>query len=309
MFKFIHSADIHLDSPLKGLEKYEGAPVDEIRGATRRALENLVQLAKNEQVDFVLIAGDVYDGNWKDHNTGLFFYRQMMELRDADIAVYLISGNHDAANKMTKSLRLPENPDGSAMRLSSTKPETVKSSRLDELGVAIHGRGFFKQAEMGNLAVEYPLAVAGHYNIGILHTSLSGLEGHEPYAPCSIGDLRSKDYNYWALGHIHSPEVMCDEPHVVFSGNIQGRHIREDGKKGCYVVTVDEKHGANLRFEPLDVFRWHTLDINAEGAASAEEVVIRFSVELGKLLQNNDAMPMPLGVTQGACHGASTDVH
>ncbi|MCH8047442.1 MAG: DNA repair exonuclease [Planctomycetes bacterium] len=302
MFKFIHSADIHLDSPLKGLEKYEGAPVDEIRGATRRALENLVQLAKNEQVDFVLIAGDVYDGNWKDHNTGLFFYRQMMELRNANIAVYLISGNHDAANKMTKSLRLPENRDGSAMRLSSIEPETVKSSRLDELGVAIHGRGFAKRDEMGNLAVEYPLAVAGHYNIGLLHTSLSGLEGHEPYAPCSIDDLKSKDYDYWALGHIHSPEVMCNEPHVVFSGNIQGRHIREDGKKGCYVVTVDEKHGANLRFEPLDVFRWHTLDINAEGAASAEEVVIRFSVELGKLLQNNDALPMAVRViVSGNC--------
>ena len=308
MFKFIHSADIHLDSPLKGLEKYEGAPVDEIRGATRRALENLVQLAKNEEVAFVLIAGDVYDGNWKDHNTGLFFYRQMMELRDADIAVYLISGNHDAANKMTKSLRLPENPDGSAMRLSSTKPETVESSRLDELGVAIHGRGFAKQAEMGNLAAEYPPAVSGHYNIGILHTSLSGLEGHEPYAPCSIDDLRSKGYDYWALGHIHSPEVMCDEPHVVFSGIIQGRHIGEIGKKtnqrkkGCFVVTVDDKHQTHLNFEPLDVFRWHICDVDAEGAASGEEVVSRFFTALGTLLQENDALPMAVRVeVSGNC--------
>ncbi|MDZ7615944.1 MAG: DNA repair exonuclease, partial [Patescibacteria group bacterium] len=99
--KFIHAADVHLDSPLQGLMRYEGAPADEIRAATRRALENLVALALEEDVAFVLIAGDVYDGDWKDHNTGLFFASQMARLREADIPVVMISGNHDAANKMT----------------------------------------------------------------------------------------------------------------------------------------------------------------------------------------------------------------
>ena len=101
MFKFLHAADIHLDSPLKGLDRYEGCPSDEIRGATRRALDNLVKLAIEEEVAFVLIAGDVYDGDWKDHNTGLWFVRQMARLRDARIPVFLIRGNHDAQNKMT----------------------------------------------------------------------------------------------------------------------------------------------------------------------------------------------------------------
>lgn len=309
MFKFIHAADIHLDSPLKGLEKYEGAPVDEIRGATRRALKNLVKLAIDEEVAFALIAGDVYDGNWKDHNTGLFFYRQMMELRDADIAVYLISGNHDAANKMTKSLRLPENRDGSAMRLSSTEPETVM---LTKLGVAIHGRGFAKQAEMGNLAAEYPIAESGLYNIGLLHTSLSGLDDHATYAPCAMDDLTSKGYDYWALGHKHDRDEIRKGPHVVFSGIIQGRHIGEigkkenKGKKGCYVVTVDDKLQTHLKFEPLDVFRWHRCNVDAEGAASGEEVVSRFFTALGKLLQENDALPMAVRVeVSGNCdaHG------
>jgi DNA repair exonuclease SbcCD nuclease subunit len=300
--KFIHTADIHLDSPLKGLEKYEGAPVDEVKVAVRRALENLVKLAIDEAVDFVLIAGDVYDGNLKDHNACLFFTKQTIQLRDAGIAVYLISGNHDAASKMTKSLRLPNNPDGSEMRLSSTVPVTVQSSRLNELGVAIHGRGFAKQAEVGNLAAEYPRAVPGQYNIGLLHTSLSGLEGHEPYAPCSLDDLRSKGYDYWALGHIHTREEICEEPHVVFSGNIQGRHIREQGKKGCYVVTVDEQHRTSLKFEPLDVFRWHTCNVDAEGAASAEEVVINFSNQLLTLLQDSDPLPMAVRViVSGSC--------
>ncbi|HEV3021203.1 MAG TPA: DNA repair exonuclease, partial [Pirellulales bacterium] len=127
MFKFIHAADIHLDSPLKGLEQYEGAPIDEIREATRRALANLVRLAIAEEVAFVLIAGDVYDGNWRDFKTGLYFAGEMSRLREAQIPVYLISGNHDAANRMTRSLELPAN----VTRLPSKKPATV---RLDEIG-------------------------------------------------------------------------------------------------------------------------------------------------------------------------------
>ena len=107
--KFIHAAYVHLDSPLRGLERYEGAPVDEIRGATRRALENLFELAIDREVDFVLIAGDLYDGDWKDHNTGLFFVKQAARLHEASIPIYMISGNHDAANRMTRSLRMPDN--------------------------------------------------------------------------------------------------------------------------------------------------------------------------------------------------------
>jgi DNA repair exonuclease SbcCD nuclease subunit len=108
MIRFLHAADIHLDSPLTGLERYEGAPVEELRGATRRALENLVELAIERELDFVLIAGDLYDGDWKDHNTGLFFVDRMNRLREAAIPVVIISGNHDAANRMTRSLRRPD---------------------------------------------------------------------------------------------------------------------------------------------------------------------------------------------------------
>jgi DNA repair exonuclease SbcCD nuclease subunit len=97
--KFIHAADIHLDSPLVGLRFYEGAPVDEIRGATRRAFQNLIELAITEKVDFILIAGDLYDGDWKDYNTGLFFLKEMAKLRDHGIRVFMISGNHDATSR------------------------------------------------------------------------------------------------------------------------------------------------------------------------------------------------------------------
>src|SRR4051812_27729904 len=108
MFQFLHAADIHLDSALRGLEQYEGAPVDAIRNATRRALENMVDLAIAKAVKFVLIAGDVYERDWPDYNTGVFYVGQMNRLREAGIRVVAIAGNHDAANKMTRSLRTPD---------------------------------------------------------------------------------------------------------------------------------------------------------------------------------------------------------
>ncbi|MCA9134166.1 MAG: DNA repair exonuclease, partial [Planctomycetales bacterium] len=158
MFQFIHAADIHLDSPLRGLEQYEGAPVDEIRAATRRALENLVELAIERAVDFVLIAGDLYDGAWKDYNTGLYFVSQIARLREAGIPTYMITGNHDAENKMTKSLPLADNPNGTKVMLSSRQAETIV---LEDLGVAIHGRGFASPSVSENVVVDYPPRRAG----------------------------------------------------------------------------------------------------------------------------------------------------
>lgn len=292
MFKFIHAADIHLDSPLKGLERYEGAPVDEIRGATRRALENLVELAIEGNVDFVLLAGDLYDGDWKDHNTGLFFVSQMSRLREANIPVIIVNGNHDAANRMTKSLRLPDNVE----LLSHTRPQTATTKQLRELGVAVHGRSFAKAAEYDNLARDYPEKQSGLFNIGLLHTSLAGAEGHEPYAPCTLDELRRKQYDYWALGHVHNREILCHDPPVVFCGNSQGRHIREPEAKGCYLVTVDERGNTKLDFQPLDVFRWTLCEVDASGAQHVDDVPELFAGELAKLTRQHPELPLAVRV-------------
>jgi len=152
--KFIHAADIHLDSPLIGLERYDGAPIDEVRGATRKALQNLVERAVHEKVDFVLIAGDLYDGDWKDYNTGLFFVSQMTKLRDSGIKVIIATGNHDAASQITKNLRIPDN----CRMLSVHKSESVV---FESLGVAIHGQGFSTRAVTDNLVAHYPKARPG----------------------------------------------------------------------------------------------------------------------------------------------------
>ncbi|MBW3540030.1 MAG: DNA repair exonuclease [Planctomycetes bacterium] len=292
MIRFIHAADIHLDSPLKGLEQYPGAPVEEVRGATRRALENLVELALDRNVDFVLIAGDLYDGDWKDHNTGLFFVEQMNRLREADVAVVMISGNHDAANKMTKSLRLPENVE----LLSHTRPATAKSKTLDRAGVAIHGQSFRRPAEFDNLACSYPQKHSGMFNIGLLHTSLDGAAGHESYAPCTLDHLQQKEYEYWALGHVHTRQTGCEDPPIVFPGNIQGRHIREPGAKGCYVVTADERGRCEREFVPLDVFRWETCTLDATEAKRPDCVLDRFSSALDGLTQHHDGLPLAVRV-------------
>jgi DNA repair protein SbcD/Mre11 len=266
-FSFIHAADIHLDSPLAGLEQYEGAPADKIRSATRDAFKNLVDTAIENQVSFIIIAGDLYDGDWKDYNTGLFFTSQMVRLQKENIKVYLIRGNHDAASLITKELKLPEN----VIQFSTRHAET---HLIEELGVAIHGQGFASRSVEENLVKNYPNRVPDFVNIGILHTSANGREGHETYAPCSLEDMKEKGYDYWALGHIHKRELLNkEEPVILFPGNIQGRHIKESGDKGCTLVTVKDGAIDSLTHLSLDVLRWELCEIDANGFASLEEVM------------------------------------
>jgi len=289
MFKFIHTADIHLDSSLRKLDSYEGAPVDEIREAARKAFNNLVELAISEKVDFIVIAGDLYDGDWKDFNTGLYFVSQTVKLRNAGIFVYIIFGNHDAASKITKSLRLPDN----VHTFPSDKPETFL---IENLNVAIHGQSFASPSVRKDLSLLYPSPVSGYFNIGLLHTSLSGREGHEPYAPCTLEGLRRLGYDYWALGHVHKKEILCDDPLILFSGNIQGRHIRETGPKGCMLVSVDSMEKPSFEFRSLDVIRWVNLNIDATGAQTSDDILDLFSEDLGNLLNENPGMPLVVRV-------------
>jgi DNA repair exonuclease SbcCD nuclease subunit len=271
MFRFIHAADPHLDSPLQGLEAHEGAPVDLLRGATRRAFENLVQLAITEAVDALVIAGDVYDGDWKDYNTGLFFRSQMVRLFDKRIPVYLISGNHDAASVISKKLSLPEN-----VHVFSTR--TAESMDVTGHPVVIHGRGFPNRAVPENLVKDYPAAIPGKFNLGLLHTSLTGRPGHDTYAPCSEADLREKGYGYWALGHIHQPEVISEEPWIVFAGNGQGRHARETGARGCRLVTVNDSLVVeSADWHTLDVVRWQELNVDLTGIENDPDALGRVS--------------------------------
>ena len=287
MFKFIHAADIHLDSQLKGLERYIGAPVQEIREAARRALSNLVDLAIKEQVAFVLIAGDLYDGDWPDMQTGFFFVSQASRLREANIPLFLISGNHDAENRITRSLRLLKN----VTVFSADVPET---KMLPEISVAIHGQSFATAAVYKDLSEGYPTAKSGYLNIGMLHTCATGREGHDRYAPCTIEGLKLKGYDYWALGHIHTRETLCEAPFIAFSGNIQGRHVRETGPKGCLLVTVNDDRSFAVEFQAVDVLRWETPEIDVSTAECMDDVFDLVGAEIQALRAQAAGQPLAL---------------
>ncbi len=272
-FRFVHAADIHLDSPLKGLESHEDAPVDLIRGATRKALENLVDLCLQEQVSFLLIAGDVYDGDWKSAETGRFFARQMLKLATAEppIPVFLIKGNHDAESAISREMVVP-----SVQTFPSAKPTTVL---IEGLRVAIHGQSYSHVKVIEDLSKGYPGSEPGYFNIGMLHTCASGRDGHDRYAPCNPQDLITKGYDYWALGHVHTRETLSTSPYIVFPGNIQGRHVRETAKegKGCSLVTVSSGQVSEVRHVPLDVIRWDILAADVTGAQTELDVIERIA--------------------------------
>ena len=252
-FRFIHCADLHIDSPLKGLQKIDPRYAEWIRTATREAFKRLVGMAIADQVNFVVIAGDLYDGDWKSADTGIFVSRQLRQLADAGIPVFAITGNHDALSVVTRSVRWPE----TARRFS----DTAESIEIPDLRVVIHGRSFGDRHESSDFVTAYPAPQAGMFNLGLLHTSLGGGEGHATYAPCSPAQLTAIGYDYWALGHVHVPRVVQSAPHIVYSGNIQGRDIGETGPRGCYVVTVDGGRNVAPHFVELDDVRWERIEV------------------------------------------------
>ena len=265
--KLIHAADIHLDSALRGLDRIGAENANEVRGATRRALENLVELVRHEQADLLVIAGDLYDGDWNDYSTGQFFVKQMAILADLGIPVVIASGNHDAASQITRSLRLPDH----VRMLGADAPESI---RFDDLNVVVHGQSYAQRDVQANLAAAFPRRVPGVVNIGVLHTSAAGYDGFKTYAPCSKADLEGLQYNYVALGHVHTRQPVVEgEFPAWFSGNLQGRHVHETGPKGALVVDLDVDRPAEVNFRALDQVRWERLAVDVTGLKSADDVL------------------------------------
>lgn len=230
MFRFIHTADLHLDAPLHSLALKDEVLSDLVGSATRGALEQIVTLCLEEDVHALLIAGDLYDRDLHSMKTAAFLTAQLERLNGAAIPVFIIRGNHDAASVITKELDLPPN-----VHVFSGHGGT---QRLEQFGVAIHGVSFARPQAPQSLLPKYPAPVAGCFNIGLLHTSLAGSEGHDTYAPCSVPDLKKYGYDYWALGHIHKRQVHSETPHIVMPGMPQGRDIGEAGTKTLTLVSV-----------------------------------------------------------------------
>lgn len=268
-FKFLHAADLHLDSPLQGLAAKSAELAERIEEASRRALDRLVDTAISERCRFVVLAGDLFDGEQRNIKTGLYLVSRMRRLAEAGIDVFITLGNHDAANGFTDKLSFSDN----VHVFSKKKAESI---RLPDLGAVIHGRSFPQEDVRENLARNYPPAEPGQFNVGVLHTACQGREAyHAPYAPCSLEELVNHGYQYWALGHVHDAAVLSERPHVVYPGNLQGRHVRETGPKGAFLVTVEDREVVGLEHYALDACRWSLLEIDISESPDRAHLLAR----------------------------------
>ncbi|AOO82852.1 serine/threonine protein phosphatase [Bosea vaviloviae] len=235
-FRFVHCADLHIDAPLKSLALRNPELADLVGNATRKAFVAIVDLCLDEKVDALLISGDLYDGDQTSMKTAGFIAAQLRRLHEAGIRTFGIRGNHDAESKITKELVFPDSVtffkgSAGAIRLPS------QTGRRD---VVIHGISFPRPHAPESLLPKFKPPVDGAVNIGLLHTSLAGAEGHDGYAPCSVTDLAAAGFDYWALGHIHKRQVHLDKPAIVMPGIPQGRDINESGAKSVSLVTVND---------------------------------------------------------------------
>ena len=248
-FQFIHAADLHIDSPFDRLGAKDPAIADMFKAAGRKAVERLIAETIDSGAKFLVIAGDVFDEDWRDVSTGLFFVRELGKLDRAGVKTFIIKGNHDAASVVSKSLSYPASVHVFDGRRNQTQ-------LIEPLRVALHGRSFSERATPDDFLSHYSARRDDWLNIGLLHTSLEGSPGHNPYAPCTVQDLARFGYDYWALGHIHAAEIVSREPWIVFPGNLQGRHPRETGPKGAMRVTVEDGRIAAVEPIALDAARW-----------------------------------------------------
>ncbi|NEH97004.1 metallophosphoesterase family protein [Rhizobium leguminosarum] len=296
VYRFLHTADIHLDSPLRTLA-LRNLELSELIGlATRRLFVRIIDLCLEEQVNALVVAGDLYDGEQTSMKTARFLAEQLGRLHQAGIRTFIIRGNHDALSKITAELVMPE-----TVKVFGAVAEAVAVDRdPGHFPVAIHGMSFAKPHAPESLLRHYALPVPDAVNIGIMHTSLGGSTGHDLYAPCSVPDLRQTGFRYWALGHIHKRSAIEDTSSaIVMPGIPQGRDINEDGSKSVSLVTIrddrsiviEERHTAIAQFERLvvdvsEAVDWRDLVLKANrklkdlsSTKSAEHVVARVELK------------------------------
>jgi exonuclease SbcD len=273
-FRFVHTADIHLDSPLRSLAMRDPDLAALIGGSTRQALVGIVDLCLEERVDALVIAGDLYDGDQTSMKTARFLADQMRRLHEAGIVVYKVRGNHDALSRITQELVLPP-----SLKLFGGRAETVEF-RLGGLDIAIHGLSFTKPHAPESLLSKYGRPRPGAVNVGIMHTSLGGAAGHDPYAPCAVSDLQDWGFAYWALGHIHVRSEHRGPSAVVMPGMPQGRDIGEAGLKTVSLVTVSDDHGIVIEERPTSVAQFERVPVDLTDAETWPEIVDKIEREI-----------------------------
>ena len=234
-FRFVHAADLHIDSPFKGLMKLDSEIGRQLREATHAAFLNLIRLCIEEKVDFLVVAGDVYDGSDRSPQAQLRFRNGLAELAEHGIESFVVHGNHDPLDGRYSSIDWPE-----GVHVYGATPSWITATRRGEPLADIQGVSYPTQVVTDNLALNFSSPRNKNiFNIGMLHCNVGGMEGHDNYAPCSVDDLVGIGLDYWALGHIHMRQTLLEKsPAIIYPGNIQGRDPGETGARGCLIVDV-----------------------------------------------------------------------
>lgn len=295
--KFIHAADLHIESPYKGVRALNKRLGDALIQHGVKAYEQLIQQCIEHEVDFLVIAGDSFDSASGSLAAQYRFFKGLERLAQNNINVYVICGNHDPLNQWAKNYKLPEN----VTLFEADEVQHHTHTCKDKMTVEVYGVSYGERDESRNLAKKFKRNDAADFGLALLHGNLNGNENHANYCPFSMDDLRRSGMDYWALGHIHKREVLHEEkPCVVYSGNIQGRHFNEADEKGCYLVDVDTNKNISLQFFPLSKVVFQEKE---ESASNLEEVSDLFSLleDLrSQLLQEKNATLLRVRLT-GNC--------
>lgn len=261
--RILHTADLHLDSPLRSLAMKDDRLAARVRSASRQALEMMVQFCIDTDVSAFLIAGDLYDGQERSAKTAAYLVGQMQRLAEAGVRVFYIKGNHDAENPIAGEIALPPN-----VHVFDGRGETVQ---LGDHPVYIHGVSFRERHAPESLLPKYPSPEPSAVNIAMMHTSLTGAEGHDLYAPCSVADLAGAGFDYWALGHVHKRQVHSQNPWIVMPGMPQGRDIGEAGPKTASLLTI-ENGKIDVSEVETSVVAFRSCDCDLSGVESHEDI-------------------------------------
>jgi DNA repair exonuclease SbcCD nuclease subunit len=262
MIKILHTADVHLDYPLRSLALRDAELREKVQTSSRTALTRIVETAISEDVAALLIAGDLFDGAERSARTAAFLMLQLERLRARGIRVFYIKGNHDAENPLTGELSLPDNVHVFDGRRGGKVQFTED--------VWIHGVSFANRHAPESLLPKFHAPVEGAINIALLHTSLAGAEGHDPYAPCTVADLAAAGFDYWALGHVHRRQVHSKTPWIVMPGTPQGRDMGEPGPKSATLLNIDKE--IEIKEVPTSVVEFLHIQIDATDADSDDDL-------------------------------------
>ena len=276
-FRFVHTADLHLDAPLRAIALRDPDLAQQLGVASRTAFSRIVDLCIDEQVAFLLIAGDLWDGAHSSTKTPRFLKQELLRLEAAGIDCFIIRGNHDALAKQTGELDLPANT-----HLFGGRPATVD---LDLPGhrVAIHGLSFREPHAPESLLPRYPAPQPGAFNIGMMHTSLNGSPGHDNYAPSSVADLDGYGYDYWALGHIHRRAQHVGRATSVMPGIPQGRDIGEAGAASVTLVSVGDDNRVTLEQRSVAALRFDRIPLDCSDLTDWSDLLARLQSALRQL--------------------------